>query len=182
MSSSTKKGFTLIELMVVIALASVLLMVTANFLIFAIQRNNSASIENEVRNEANSLLDTIGKDVRNSSCEVMPDSSQIYLYGNQNCAIGVGPTPYAIYSIDPDPTKRALLRNGLKLSSDSVKVQNCTTCSCAVVTDSGFLITKSSPSVRSYSFQLTLRQGKDNPRSDFCGRVQVKQTFVPRNN
>jgi prepilin-type N-terminal cleavage/methylation domain-containing protein len=172
-----KKGFSLIELMVVIGLAALLLMVTTNFLIFTIQRNNQATIENEVRNEANSLLDTLGKDIRNSSCECMTGNS-ISLYGSSGCVCaGGGPTPYAVYSVD---SAFSLTKNASKISSNAVKVQNCPVCS--TTCNPGFVISTPATFSRVYAISLSLRQAADNPRSDFCGKVQVQQTFKPRNN
>jgi prepilin-type N-terminal cleavage/methylation domain-containing protein len=182
MNNLMKKGFSLIELMVVIAIASILLMVTANFLIFTIQRNNQASIENEVRNEANSLLDSVGKDIRNSSCECVSANS-ISLFGTSGCedvCLGnPGPTPYAIYSLDE--TSYALKRNDLDMSSNAIKVRNCTGCTTTNCSD-GFVISTPAINSREYTINLYLRQAKDNPRSDFCGKVQVQDTFTPRNN
>jgi prepilin-type N-terminal cleavage/methylation domain-containing protein len=184
-----KKGFSLIELMVVIALASILLLVTANFLIFSIQRNNQATIENEVRNEANYLLDSMGKDIRNSSCECYTSNS-IYLFGSSNCdqnfckTVGAtpspgSPTPYAKYAINSG--RFVLQRNDVDVNSNLVNVQRCDTCLTDLSCVNGLIISSLSSS-RVYLIDLNLRQSRDNPRSDYCGRVEVKQTFKPRNN
>lgn len=173
-----KKGFTLLELMVVIAIGAILLLVTADFLIFAIQRNNQITIENTVRNEANLLMDDLARDIRNSSCECATANS-ISLFNNSGCSsyCSGGGSPYAVYTID---ASKHLLRNSTILSSNAVKLEICSTCDCLVGPTPGLIITPA-PSGRSYLVTMSLRQALDNPRSDFCGKVQIQQTIKPRN-
>lgn len=175
-----KKGFTLLELMVVIAIGAILLLVTADFLIFAIQRNNQITIESNVRNEANLLMDGLARDIRNSSCECATANS-ISLFNSSGCSsyCSGGGSPYAVYTID---ASKHLLRNSIILSSNAVKLEICSTCDClAGPPTPGLIIATPAPSSRSYLVTMSLRQAADNPRSDFCGKVQIQQTIKPRN-
>lgn len=175
-----KKGFSLLELIVVVALSSILLLAAANFLAFSIQRNNQITVENSVRSEATSLIDTVSRDVRKSSCECYSADS-LSLFENAGCetycASGVGPTPYAVYQVSGS---QDFLRNSTVISGSSVRVRSCLDCSCQTFSP-GFTVSKPDALVRAYVIAISLTQARNNPRSDFCGKVSVKQTVRPRN-
>ena len=178
-----KKGFSLIELMVVVAISAILLLVVTDFLIFTIQRNNQVTIENQVRGEANSIMDSVARDIRSSSCECLgEDSNSIRLYESSSCDCTnvTGPTPYAAYSISSDSLLQ-IQKNLTALSSNSVKAEYCSTCNNCSNSTSGLIISQPDSAVRSYVVTLSLRQAQDNPRSDFCGKVQIQQRISPRN-
>ncbi len=177
-----KKAFSLLEFVIVIAIAAVLFLVVTGFLITVVSQNNKATVDSEVRNEANYLLDQVVKDVRKSKCECAAANS-IALYGVSSCANqctgGVGPTPYASYSV----SSFNLLKNSVAINSTTVKVRKCTDgCACGAQT-AGFVIgpTPTPPSGRVYDITLNLTQSKNDPRSDFCGKVTVRQIVAPRN-
>jgi len=185
-----KKAFTLIELMVVVAITSILLVVVTNFFISIIQSNNKARIENELRNEANVLTDQIAKDLRTSKCECLSfdtnSNSKLFLYGSDSCPSNdgdgncptpiLGPTPYAIYEVS-DSNK--FFHNLSQISSDDVYVRACgdTGCTCNVPTP-GFQVTGTN---RLYKINLNLTQARDDARADFCGKIQTEQIVKPRN-
>ena len=173
-----KKAFSLLELVIVIAISAILFLVVTGFLITVVSQNNKVTVDSEVRNEANFLLDQIVKDIRKSKCECTTANS-IALYGVSSCASqcagGAGPTPYASYSV----SSYNLLKNSVTINSSGVKVRYCSdNCICAAPALG--LVIGSTPG-RVYDVTLNINQAKDNPRSDFCGKVTVQQTVTPRN-
>lgn len=180
-----KKAFSLIELTIVVAITAVMLMAVTNYLISAVRNNNQVTIENEVRSEANSIMDQLAKDIRVSRCECLSTAqSRLLLYGTVGCdtaaacptpAVGT-PTPFAAYNISADGNLK-LLRNEVPISSNRVWVRACTDCICGSP-GAGLAITASS---RVYNINLSLTQSKTNPRSDFCGKVTLNQVVSPRN-
>lgn len=171
-----KQGFTLIELMVVIAIVSVLLLVAANFLIFSIQQDNQATIENAVRNEGNFISETLSRDIRLSSCEIIKFNS-IKLFNSSDCS----GEPYADYRVNGDGV---LLRNNIPLNSTFVRVEYCSSCSCGEALPGLTVATPTPPSLskRIYYITLSLRQNSVSSRSDFCGKIQLEFVAKPRNN
>lgn len=170
-----KKSFSLIELMIVIAISSLILLVVTNFLIMTVQQNNKISIENEIRNEANTLLDQMAKDIRQSKCECVTATS-IRLYGVSNCGAcnGTVPTPYAAYSVN---ASNDFLKNSVVKNSAGIKARSCADCGCLVPTP-GLIVAAAG---RAYTVNLSFTQAGNSPRSDFCGKVTVQQTVKPRN-
>lgn len=173
------RGFSLVELIVVITIIVVLLLVTSNFLISVLRQNNEININNEIRNEANRLVDQISTDLRSSKCETigtLNGNSILSLYNVSDCLSG-GPTPFAIYSINGSLN---MLKGTSVLNSNIVKIRNCTTCACTS-SSAGFVVTETLPSSRVYDISLSLTQSKNNPRADFCGKITTQKTISPRN-
>jgi prepilin-type N-terminal cleavage/methylation domain-containing protein len=168
-----KKAFTLVELMIVIFIMSGLLLGTSMILITIIAQNNQVNIRNDVRNEANIIIGLMVNDIRASRCENV-GSNWIDLYseaGVQNACSG---TYFARYRM----SGYNLNRNGTTINSGKTWIRYCTGCSLTGCS-SGLDITYTP--TRTYSITLSLRQAINNPRSDFCGRIQVFQTVKPRN-
>ncbi len=167
-----KKAFSLIELMVVIAVSATLMLVTANFLISTIRQNNQVTIENEIRNEGNFLMEQIISDIRKSAC-VTPGVNSIYLSQLRDCSSGT------VYSV----SNNNLTKNSVVINSGKVKVRSCGPCACNNSTPG--LIIEEAPVVSGqkpiYDVTLNLTQAKDSPRSDFCGKITIKESVQPRN-
>lgn len=172
-----KPSFSLIEIVIVMMIMSILMLIVVNFLINSVRQSNQLNVGTEIRNEANLLIDKITSDVHLSRCECV-SNNVLQLYGvvgcptDASCTI-VGPTPYATYRV----SSLRLQRNSVVISSDNVKVQRCTSCSSCP--GAGFVV-QPTPG-RTYDVTLYVRQADDNPRSDFCGRTQIKQVLRPRN-
>lgn len=177
-----KKSFSLVELIVVITIIVLLLLVTSNFLISVLRQNNEINISNEIRSEANRLMDQISTDLRSSKCETLvnnPDinpNSIISLYSTSDC----GATPFATYQVSTDGFLSLLNISNSVLNSNSVKIRNCTTCACTSQS-AGFVVSETPVGSRVYNVSLSLTQAKNNPRADFCGKITTQKTVSPRN-
>lgn len=177
-----KKSFSLIELIVVMTIFVVLLFVVSNFLISVLQQNNEISISNEVRNEANRLMDQVTTDLRSSKCETVAsdvDGNSIVSLFNVSDCTSVGAVPFAIYRVDSSSDLN-LTKNNSILNSNTVKIRNCSVCSCATPLP-GFVVTETAVGSRVYNVSVSLTQARDNPRADFCGKITTQKTVSPRN-
>lgn len=179
-----KKAFSLIELTIVMGIASVLMLAAVTFLIEVVRQNNKITIENEIRSEGNFLMDQIVSDIRKSSCIITPDTNSLRLYSASDCSSS---SMFASYIVSSDQNFSLLKSSGeaepdVKINSDQVKIRSCSTCNCTVPAP-GFIIgvTSAPPQRPIYDVTLNLTQSKNNPRSDFCGKITIKETVKPRN-
>lgn len=62
-----KKGFTLIELVVVLGIFGILMVAGTEFFIQVIKNSNQATMQNEVRQEANKIMQDITNEARKNS-------------------------------------------------------------------------------------------------------------------
>ncbi len=63
-----RKGFTLVELVVVLGVFGILILAATDFLLQAMNNGTKATIENEVRQNANLILTEVANEIRASNC------------------------------------------------------------------------------------------------------------------
>ena len=174
-----KKGFTIIELMVVIALFGVLITVLTPVVIQAIQGANRASIQNEVRQNAQKVFSDLGTEIRKASCLTYSSSgttNTLSTYSDSGCVNSV-----ATYTSDGGAktfTKTIGAFPPINLLSTQVAPVSCgvsgSSCGTASCTTNGFTVTgyDGSPIVGNYpnavKVTLTVQQTPGQTRSDFC--------------
>ncbi|MDO8515418.1 MAG: type II secretion system protein [bacterium] len=101
-----KKGFSLIELMVVIGIIGVLLTVGMNLFFQVVMSANKATTEADLRQNASLVMETISREVRKGSCL---SSSRTYLliYQTADCSgipVTINVVPLVSPSIGIYPT------------------------------------------------------------------------------
>lgn len=89
-----KRGFTLIELVVVLGIFGILMVAGTEFFIQVIKNGNQATMQNEVRQEANKIMQDVANEARKG-------------------------TPLSVYTVDADGVFN---KNGVPISSASVAV------------------------------------------------------------
>ncbi len=89
-----KRGFTLIELVVVLGIFGILMVAGTEFFIQVIKNSNQATMQNEVRQEANKIMQDVTNEARKG-------------------------TPLSIYTVD---VNGVFNKNGVPISSTSVAV------------------------------------------------------------
>lgn len=89
-----KRGFTLIELVVVLGIFGILMVAGTEFFIQVIKNGNQATMQNEVRQEANKIMQDVANEARKG-------------------------TPLSVYTVDADGVFN---KNGIPISSASVAV------------------------------------------------------------
>src|SRR3990172_5764494 len=75
----SKKGFTLLELLVVTAILGILIGVASNVFLAVLRSQNKTTITNEVRQNATLLIDLFERDVRSAEDVVVTGVNQITL-------------------------------------------------------------------------------------------------------
>lgn len=107
-----KKGFTLVELMVVIGIIGVLLTVGMDLFFQVVMSANKATTEADLRQNASLVMETISREVRKGRC-LTTDSTTLNIYQTSDCS---GTPVNLIPSVSPgiiisptfvvDPTKK----------------------------------------------------------------------------
>lgn len=165
-----KKSFSLIELTITIGISTMVLVGVTNFLLYIIQQNNKIVVETEIRNEANYILEQIVRDLRLTKC-FQSGGTQYIMFSDPACSPGSEIATYD-YTIDE------LSRNGRALNSDSVALEECSSCSDCLGEGTGLVITQQTDG--NYRVELYLRQAVADVRSDFCGRLAIDEVVKPR--
>ena len=170
-----KKSFSIIELAVVTGILSLLFLATTLFLLSIIQQDNKSSIENEIRNEGNYIINQLAQDIRASKSHTLGAGSIISLYSDVSQSPA---TLFASYTINANN----LLRNGVILNSTKTWVRSCSDCKCTSPS-LGLIIEVPTAVGQNYIFKninLGLTQARANPRSDFCGIIKINTKVTTR--
>lgn len=185
------EGFTLVEIVVVIALFGLLSMVAANFLVSVIQSSNRTTIENEVRENASRIMEDIASEVRGAGCVWYDNAAgSMRLYPDARCASSASVT----YSIDAAGVFSKQSGVGAPVALSSPKVAVCSdsgSCSSSGCSPRGLTVTPTSAqdpslplipsSARAIIINLSVRQNSISTRQDFCAKVNLENTVSPRN-
>lgn len=111
-----RKGFTLVETVVVIGITSALL-TTASFGLFQIVRYaNRATISNKIRQNAGVIMEFMEREIRGAPCVSLGGNSYTLKILDEKCDSA---EPVITYTVDSD---NILTRNGLPLLDPEVKV------------------------------------------------------------
>lgn len=183
------KGFTIIELLVVILLFGVLMVTSTSVFINVFQNSNRASVQNEVRQNAGKIMQDLSAEIRKASCvyvhtepspgaELRLSDSTI----DPTCIVG----NRVEYYQDSNGTLTKAATNSANnpvsfagLSAQKVAVLNCSvnSGSCGGACIPGLVITQSG---NAYQVNLSVQQALGIIRSDYCAAVNLIDTIAPR--
>ena len=76
---ASPRGFTLIEMLVVIAIITIIGTMATQIILSLIRSNNKTSIQNEVKQNGSFVIDRLERDIRGSSDVTSPDSEHLNL-------------------------------------------------------------------------------------------------------
>lgn len=175
-----KKGFTLVEIIVVIGVFGVLMVAGTEILIAVIKAQNRASIENEVRQNGSKIMQSLAASIRVASCVSWAGSDSqnktLTTYSDANCAADKRVDWYAFNITE----SRAVYKNDKRITSGAVAVCADTGCGSSCSTN-GLAISGVPGTAGAVVLTLTIQQTpRANIRSDFCGRITLAETVTPR--
>lgn len=191
-----KKGFTVIELVVVIAIMGVLTVVASQFLIAVIQGNNRATIENEVRQNAEAIRNDLVAEIRKSLCVRYDPASGSNL---SKLSLSDTPDPSPIvtctsgkrtvtYVVDATAATKGQVTKTIVDSVNGTSTLIMTSPSTALLYCSGSCSTQNcstglvaNPSGGSWVINIYAMQSSTNgTRSDFCANVNLNDAATQR--
>ncbi len=198
-----RQGFTVIELLVVIGLFGILMVAGVNFLVQVMQNTNKSAVENEVRQNANSVMQKIVGAIRNSGCvkysynpieetplELPPLSQRdlIVTTYSDNC---VTPSQEFIVYYNPaddpqNPTTTGIVTlDGQPINSAKTMLVSCpeaSTCNNSnwpQICARGLNIAQRLGS-KAWQIDLNMQQGAGASRWDFCAQTKLSDSATPR--
>ena len=172
----TKSGFSLVEMLVVIALFGIVFTVTTSIVLNVLRDAQRAAIKNEINSNAIRVMESIGREIRNSTC------LGYITWVNNGTTIGTLTDCSTFEDIFTytSTSKNIEDRNGKPLFPDNEGVCGCNGCPGV-----GFSITPIFPEsiTKTSPAQVTLSV---RPTSTIFGNgqdtcVTLISTFVPRN-
>lgn len=192
-----KHGFTVIELLVVIALFGILMVAGTDFLVQVMQNTNKSAVENEVRQNANLVMQKMVSAIRNSGCVTysynppettpLPPLNQrdlIVTSYSDNCVIQSH--QFIAYYDPTDAVDSGVIKmDGQQINSTKTALVNCpqtTTCNYpnwAAVCSRGINIAQRLGS-KAWQIDLNMQQGVGGSRWDFCAVTKLSDTATPR--
>lgn len=183
-----KRGFTLVELVVVIGIFGFLAIIATNFFVSLIQSSNQTQIRNEVRENTSQLLEEISSDIRSSGCvwstSVNGPATQIDLYANSNCS-GTAQVSYVVDAVGNVSKTVSGGGSPTVVSSQKIAVcgnQDCGQDTCSPTGLTTILTDGNNPTKRSIKIQIKARQANSaRAREDFCAKAILENTVSPRN-
>ncbi|MBI3887451.1 type II secretion system protein [Candidatus Microgenomates bacterium] len=185
MLSKKKSGFTLIEVMVVLAIFGILMIVAAEFFISVIKSSARATLQAETRQNAQQVMQKIIDDIRSSSSFSISNVPGPTL----NDLVITNATGTITYHVDsdganPGPVGKiwSIYRNGSRINTDAVAILNCggngcgTSCSGPAV--SGLSLVKNSNGTLNISLVVQQRAGSGT--STTCAITTLSNSAQPR--
>lgn len=174
----TKSGFTLIELVVVMAIFGFLAVVATNFLLATVATNTRITIENEVRQNAQKIMQDMSSEIKKAAC-VYFDNNTLTI-SDSSAAIGTNCSVVGNV-VTFDFAGGVVTKNGKTISSD--KVVFCTTTSTCGGSCTGGIVVLPQREATSGSVDITLNARQANPttRIDSCAKITLTETVTPRN-
>lgn len=180
-----KLGFTLVELVVVMAIFAVLAVVAANFLIATVSTSNRTVVENEVRQNASLIMEDMVAEIRKGSC-VYFASNTMTISNAPATTSGCGSYPTyntTAFSLSSGQITKSV--NGVAPSTiSSPKVLFCNNinpCDNTSTCTGGMTVSPTGPTGGAIDISLSVRQSNPTARRDSCAKVVLSETVTPRN-
>lgn len=174
----TKSGFTLIELVVVMAIFGFLAVVATNFLLATVSTNTRITIENEVRQNAQKIMQDMSSEIKKAACVYFEDNK--VTISDSSAALSTKCAEVGNV-VTFDFNGGVVKKNGQIISSD--KVAFCTTTSTCGGSCTGGIVVLPLAEATSGSVDITLNARQVNPTSriDSCAKITLTETITPRN-
>ncbi|MBI3341701.1 prepilin-type N-terminal cleavage/methylation domain-containing protein [Candidatus Curtissbacteria bacterium] len=184
-ASSVKKGFTLVELLVVLGLLSATVASTLIFLTSSLKGANQAAVTGELKQNGQVIMDQLERQIRGAaSAKIVAADSNLMLSSptgtlHIRCFAPVRPTlnGYIGTSTDPSDAPGAGTYTSLTNNTDLISGINVETCSLTVPPASAGGL---SPAVVAVSFTLTNGISADTLRPDLKGSAYFQTTISLR--
>jgi prepilin-type N-terminal cleavage/methylation domain-containing protein len=163
------RGFTLVEIIVVVGIFGILALAGTNVLIQALQGTNRAAIENEVRQNGARLMQDLVYELRRATAvSYAPSGTAATL------TINGGAVVFA-----QDASGR-VTKNGQRITSEAVAVCQMASCGATSCSAPGMVVACSGSPPRC-QITLTIQQKlSSSSRSDFCAKVTLTETATGR--
>ena len=159
MAMKFKKGFTLIELIVVTLVFGILLTVGTNIFLQVILSSNKVSTDADLRQNASFVMENITRDVRRSSCLLISNNKKtLRLYGTPDCTGND-----TVYTVNNSVSK-----DGNQLSTPKVDFSTST-------------FDDTSPTSNGKGVIVKLVVKATGARYDYIGEITETQTISVRN-
>ncbi|MCL4397485.1 type II secretion system GspH family protein [Patescibacteria group bacterium] len=183
-----RKGFTLIEIIVVIAVFGVLMLAGTSFLISVIRNANQVRIQNDVRQTASQIMEDIASEMRSATDVTFSSGLTQNVLTITNTTIV--PSRTVVYTAYNTGKLTKTVNSGAPLDFTSDN-NDTTSQSEAVVLDTSAVSCDDSLHAAkglqvvvgtnlATDITLTLQQATKYVTPDFCARIQLKNTLVPR--
>lgn len=164
------KGFTLVELLLVVALLTISVGITGDILLTLVRSFSKTQVLTEIEQQSNFVSLKLEKELKSASSVSAPDSDD---YGSTLTFEGANGT--VSYSL----AGGILSRNGVALTSNENPGGVVVTCSCPDGADACF-VREGTGNPEIISFCLTFTQAQTGAAAAFTGEVEVEKTVVLR--
>lgn len=173
-----KNGFTLVEIMVVVAIFGVLMIVATDFFVSTLQNTNRSTMQNEVRQNAQKIMQDIISEIRRADSYTIVDTGP-----NKGDLISASATGTTTYHVDT--TSWNITKNGVQLNSDSVVVLDCNGIGCGstcVPARNFLLLTPAAGTnlTNALTINLVVQQRTGVSNSTYCAITTLNDTATPR--
>lgn len=176
-----KAGFTLIELVIVLAVFAILMLAGTQFFLEVIQNSAQATIRNEVRQNANSVLQKFKESIRAGKCinvTVNSGVTTVIVYSTTGCT-----TEIDRYQFRSDGVVywQPVSGSYTPISSAAVAFLDCGAGACGGSTCSqGATFANTGNITGAVNFTLTVQQAVGITRADQCARISLPDSATPR--
>lgn len=192
---ASRRGFTLVELIVTLGIFGVVMIAGSNFLIQTIRNSNQATIQNEVRQNASIILQDIVAQARKAYCVYYESPT------SPAALLRLSDDPNGTKCVSGNRTEYYQDQNGAitRVATDSGNVQTsfgvltsgravvldcsagglacgATSCVAGLTVSPGGLTSNGTPVV----IAVRAQQIPSQSRSDLCAAVELSNTITPR--
>ena len=176
LKKNTEKGFTLIELILVIALLGISVTITNDILVSLIRSNNKTQVINEIEQQANFVSLKIEKELRNARVVNEPLATDIN--GGKTLIFLTRDGSTIQYDVDTDTgVMSRTLNGGTKYNLTSNAIPGGVLVSCG--SPNCFSVLGYNPQI--INMNINFNQAQPTPTSSYTGSISIKSTVVIRN-